>query len=332
MKIGNVARALADPTRLRVMRLLADMELAVGEVAQILGQSQPRISRHVGILCDAGLAERRREGSWTFLRQTVSERSPRKLEAAVAQLLNAAEESDSAFAERCAEDRRHLAAIRSNRENAAADYFAVHAKEWDRLREMLGPAEKVEAALSHALEGAPLGQLLDIGTGTGRIAELLAGRADHVVALDKSPEMLRLARARLQNLPFEGWELVQSDFGALPFKAESFDTIVFHQVLHYAHEPAGVLQEAARACRPGGRIVIADFAYHEREELRRNHAHVRLGFTDEQMLELLSESGFTPAPPVVVPGKELTTKIWAGVKAAEPRSKRREDLNRRAPA
>lgn len=332
MKIGNVARALADPTRLRVMRLLADMELAVGELAQILGQSQPRISRHVGILCDAGLAERRREGSWTFLRQTVSERSPRKLEAAVAQLLNAAEESDCAFAERCAEDRRHLAAIRANRENAAAEYFAVHAKEWDRLREMLGPAEKVEAALARALDGAPLGQMLDIGTGTGRIAELLADRADHIVALDKSPEMLRLARARLQNLPFEGWELVQSDFGALPFKAESFDTIVFHQVLHYAHEPASVLQEAARACRPGGRIVIADFAYHEREELRRNHAHVRLGFTDEQMLELLSESGFTPSSPVVVPGKELTTKIWAGVKAPEPGTKRRADLNRGAPA
>ena len=319
MKIEVVTRALADPTRLRVMRLLADMELAVGEVAQILGQSQPRISRHLGILCDAGLAERRREGSWTFLRQTVSERSPRKLEAAVASLLSAAEESDPAFAERCAEDRRHLAAIRSNRANAAAEYFALHAEEWDRLRAMLGPAEKVEFALSHALEGAPIGRLLDIGTGTGRIAELLSGKADHVVALDKSPEMLRLARARLQNLPFEGWELVQGDFGALPFRAETFDTVVFHHVLHYAHEPASVLQEAARVCRPGGRIVIADYAYHERDEFRRRYAHVRLGFTDEQMLELLSESGFDPSLPDTVPGAELTTKIWAGTRMPEPR-------------
>jgi len=328
MKIGVVTRALADPTRLRIMRLLADMELAVGEVAQILGQSQPRVSRHVGILCDAGLAERRREGSWTFLRQTISERSPRKLEAAVARLLSAAEACDPAFAERCAEDRRHLAAIRANRENAAAEYFALHAEEWDSLRAMLGPAEKVEAALTGALQGMPAGRLLDIGTGTGRIAELLAEMACHVVALDKSPEMLRLARARLQNLPSEEWELVQGDFNALPFKAESFDTVVFHQVLHYAHEPSSVLQEAARVCRAGGRILIADFAYHEREELRRLHAHIRLGFTDEQMLELLTESGFEPSPPVTVPGKELTTKIWTAHRAADPGAARQDGLRK----
>ncbi len=325
MKIESITRALADPTRLRIMRLLADLELAVGEVAQILGQSQPRVSRHIGILCEAGLAERRREGSWTFLRQTISRRSPHRLEAAVAELLSAAEESDPAFAERCAEDRRHLAAIRANRESAAEEYFASHAEEWDMLRGMLGPASKVEDALIRAIgkkQGA--GQLLDIGTGTGRIAEVLSELADHVVALDKSPEMLRIARARLHKLPSEEWELVQGDFGALPFRAESFDTIVFHHVLHYAHEPAAVLQEAARVCRAGGRIVIADYAYHEREELRRQHAHVRLGFSDEQMLELLTQAGFDPSPPVAVPGKELTTKIWSAMRTAEPRTQKGE--------
>jgi len=308
--------ALADPTRMRIMRLLAHMELAVGELAQVLGQSQPRVSRHVAILCDSGLAERRREGSWVFLRQTVSAASARPFRAAAARLLEAAEEEDEAFAARCAEDRRHLAAIRATRERNAADFFARHAEEWDGIRSLLGPPGQVEAALCEALGAEPLGRLLDIGTGTGRIAELLAEQADQVVALDKSPEMLRLARARLQNLPSDAWELVQGDFIALPFEPGSFDTVVLHQVLHYAHEPAYVLQEAARVCRPGGRIAIVDLAAHEREEMRNRHAHVRLGFTDEQMLGLLSESGFVPQTPVALAGKGLTTKIWAARREA----------------
>ena len=310
MRIEPVMSALADPTRLRIMRLLAHMELAVGELAQVLGQSQPRVSRHVGILCDSNLAERRREGSWVFLRQAISAGSARPLASAVARMLAVAEEEDEVFSARCSEDRRHLAAIRSTREKHAAEFFSRHAPQWDQIRSLLGPPQKVEAALLKGLGSRSLGALLDVGTGTGRIAELLAPRADHVVALDRSPEMLRLARARLQQLPSERWELVQGDFAALPFEADTFDTVVLHQVLHYAHEPAFPLGEVARVCRAGGRVVIVDLAAHEREELRNRHAHVRLGFGDEQMLEWLTEAGFTPSPPAVIPGKGLTTKIW----------------------
>lgn len=318
MRIETTISALADPTRLRIMRLLAHMELSVGELAHVLGQSQPRVSRHIAILCDSGLAERRREGSWVFLRQTISTASAQPIAAAVAQLLQAAEKEDEAFALRCGEDRRHLVAIRSSREKNAAEFFARQAPSWDDLRALLGPAEKVESALLKGLGEGSLGTLLDIGTGTGRIAELLAGRADHVVALDRSPEMLRLARARLQKLPSDTWELVHGDFSALPFEPATFDTILLHQVLHYAHEPAYPLQEAARVCRPGGRIAVVDLATHEREELRNRFAHVRLGFSDEQMLELLSDAGFTPAAPAVIPGKGLTTKIWLASRNPEP--------------
>jgi ArsR family transcriptional regulator len=321
MLIETVTRALADPTRLRMMRLLAHMELAVGELAQVLGQSQPRVSRHVGILCDSGLAERRREGSWTFLRQAAS--GARGLGAAVVRMLEAAEEEDASFAARCAEDRRHLAAIRTAREKGAADYFARHAGEWDQLRSWLSPAKTVEAALLDSLGNVPLGRLLDIGTGTGRIAELLADRSDHVVAFDKSTEMLRLARARLQSFPPQHIELVQGDFGALPFGEGAFDTVVLHQVLHYAQEPAQPLAEAARVCPPGGQIVIVDLATHEREELRERHAHARLGFSDEQMLEWLSGSGFAPSLPIALPGKGLTTKIWLGKRNPQPAADRR---------
>ena len=310
MHIEAVLSALADPTRLRIMRLLEHLELAVGEIAHALGQSQPRISRHVAILSDSGLVERRREGSWVFLRTAAAVNSARPIAAAAACLLTAAEEEDEEFGARCAEDRRHLAAIREAREKGAAQYFASHAEEWDRLRALLSPAEKVEAALLKALGKHSLGRLLDIGTGTGRVAELLADRTEHIVALDRSPEMLRLARARLQHLPAERWELVQGDFGALPFGPGSFDTVVLHQVLHYAHEPDYPLREAIRVCREDGRIVIVDLAAHEREELRKRHAHVRLGFTDEQMEDYFADSGRVPSSPVELPGNGLTTKIW----------------------
>ena len=316
MRIDPTLRALADPTRLRIMRLLAAMELAVGELAQVLGQSQPRVSRHVRILCDAALAERRKEGSWVFLRSAIGAGRAPPLGAAAANLLAVAEEGDAQFAARCAEDRRNLAAIRAAREVSAATYFARYAAEWDRLRGLHSPDAPVEAALLDALSAASLGALLDVGTGTGRIAELLAPRAAQVTGLDKSPEMLRLARARLQHLPADQLTLVQGSFTALPFAEAAFDTVLFHHVLHYAQAPELVLAEAARVTRPGGTIALVDFAAHDREELRSQHAHARLGFSDEQMLGLLTEAGFGAAPPLALPGKPLTVKIWTGTRSA----------------
>jgi ubiquinone/menaquinone biosynthesis C-methylase UbiE/DNA-binding transcriptional ArsR family regulator len=316
MTIETIMRALGDSTRLRIMRLIGTMELAVGELAHVLGQSQPRVSRHVAILADAGLAERRREGSWVFLRQ--SNAAGEQVARAVARLLAAAEDEDPGFARTCADDRRHLAAIRAAREASAADFFARHAGEWDRLRALLAPAEAVETALVSALGSEALGEVLDIGTGTGRIAELLEPACTRVTGLDKSPEMLRLARARLQHLPTGRVELVQGDFAALPFGGESFDTVVFHQVRHYAQQPEYALAEAARVCRPGGRIAIVDLAAHEREDLRRTHAHARLGFDDAQMEAMLARHGFAARPAATVEGAELAVKVWTARRAAPP--------------
>lgn len=310
-------RALGDPTRLRIMRLIGAMELAVGELAHVLAQSQPRVSRHVAILADAGLAERRREGSWVFLRQ--SSAAGEQLTRAVSRLLAAAEEEDAEFARICADDRRQLTAIRDAREASAAEFFARHAGEWDRLRALLAPAVAVEAALIEALGAEEsLGAILDIGTGTGRIAELLEPGAERVTGLDKSPEMLRLARARLQHLPPGRVELVQGDFAALPFANEMFDTVVFHQVLHYAQAPDKAVAEAARVCRPGGGIAIVDLAAHDREDMRRSHAHARLGFDDAQMDAMLDRHGFSGAPPAIVEGGELKVKVWTARRTQAP--------------
>jgi len=314
MQMDALFKALADPTRLRIARLLSEMELAVGELAQVLGQSQPRVSRHVGILCDAGLAERRREGSWVFLRSRAGAGVDAPVIDALDALLAVAEAEDADFAAQCDADRRKLAAIRSSREEIAHSYFARHASEWDELRALHSPDEKVEQALLGALGEAPLGTLLDIGTGTGRIAEVFGEHAERIVALDKNLEMLRVARAKLQHLPAARVDLVQGDFADLPFEEASFDTVVLHQVLHFATEPALPLAEAARVTRAGGRIAIVDFASHDREELRTRHQHARLGFTDAQMASLLRSAGFAPTDPVALEGGELVVKVWIGTR------------------
>lgn len=322
MQIDPLLRALADPTRLRIMRLLAHMELAVGELAQVLDQSQPRVSRHIRILCEAALTERRKEGSWVFLKSAVGDASAPPLASAAAQLLTIAERDDPDFAAQCAADRDALTTTRAAREAAAAAYFARHAAEWDQIRTLHGAEEPVEQALLMALAGPghsqPLGAVLDIGTGTGRIAELVAPQARHITAFDKSPEMLRIARARLQHLPAAQIDLVQGDFTALPFAEAAFDTTIFHQVLHYAQAPEWALAQAARVTGAGGRIAVVDFAAHSREELRERHAHARLGFTDDQMAALLTGAGFAPAAPVAITGGPLTIKIWTGTRADPP--------------
>jgi ArsR family transcriptional regulator len=325
MNIEAIFRALADPTRLRIVRLLGSMELAVGELAQVLGQSQPRVSRHIGILCDAGLAERRREGSWVFLRAPSGPDSVSPLVGAVARLLAAAEREDTQFAQQCDEDRRKLSAIRSAREKTAEGYFARHADDWDELRSLHSPDGMVEEALVEALGEEPLGCLLDIGTGTGRMAELFAPRADRIVALDKSLEMLRIARAKLQHLPTETVELVQGDFLDLPFPADQFDTILLHQVLHFAQEPELALAEASRVIKPGGRIAIIDFAAHDREELRERHAHARLGFSDAQLKQLLRDAGFKSLQPHALDEGELVVKIWVGQSRGSTQSETRQE-------
>lgn len=306
--------ALADPTRLRVLMLLRAMELSVGEIAQVLGQSQPRVSRHLRILIDAGLAERRKEGSWVFVSLAVRERvEPLFL------LLERWADLDGEAASITA-DAARLAAVRADRAAAAQAYFAAHAGQWDALRSLHVAESEVEAAIARALAGAPLGRLIDIGTGTGRMIELFANRADHALGVDRSPEMLRLARAKLAEAGLTA-ELRQGDMYALPLPSGEADTVILHQVLHYAQSPAVAVAEAARQLAPGGRLLIADFAAHGREELRSRDAHARLGFADDAVLGWLEAAGLEGRVVEHLEGGELTVTIWLGV---QPETRIRE--------
>ena len=307
----KIFSALADPTRLRILMLLRAMELSVGELAQVLGQSQPRVSRHVRILIDAGLAERRKEGSWVFLSLGARPRTEPLL-----QMLDRWTDIDGADPWTAA-DAARLAAVRADRAAAATRYFASHARDWDALRSLHVAESEVEAAIARALGvgaggRAAIGRLVDIGTGTGRMIELFARAADRALGIDRSPEMLRLARAKLAEAGLDAVELRQGDMYSLPLKAESADTVIIHQVLHYAQNPAAAVAEAARLLAPGGRLLIVDFAPHEREELRTQGAHVRLGFADEAMVRHMAEAGLDGRVVEHLEGGELTVTIWLG--------------------
>ncbi len=307
---STIFAALADPTRLRILALLGAMELSVGEIAQVLGQSQPRVSRHVRILVDTGLAERRKEGSWVFVSLGGRERIE-----PLFQLLERWEALDGAN-QWVAADAARLAAVRADRAAAAERYFAVHAGNWDALRSLHVAESEVEAAIGRALAGVPLGRLIDVGTGTGRMIELFAPEAEHALGVDRSPEMLRLARVKLAQAGLSA-ELRQGDMYALPLVSGAADTVILHQVLHYAHNPAAAVAETARLLGPGGRLLIADFAPHEREELRNRDAHVRLGFADEAVLGWLEAAGLEGQVVEHLGGGELTVTIWVGRQPAE---------------
>lgn len=308
----DIFRALADATRLRILALLRTMELSVGELAQVLGQSQPRVSRHVKILCDAGLAERRKEGSWVF----VALGEP----ARVAPMFAALDGWGGGAPEHWAvADQARLAAVRADRAAAAAEWFEAHAADWDAIRSLHIADSEVEAAMRRLLgidEGTsdaarrPLGRLIDIGTGTGRMIELFAPSADHALGIDRSSEMLRLARAKLSEGGIGNVELRQADLYALPMADGGADVAILHHVLHFAQQPGAAIAEGARVLGAGGRLLIADFAAHQREELRTRDAHVRLGFSDEQMLGWFTGAGLAPVAIERLEGGELTVKLW----------------------
>lgn len=310
LPLADRFQALADPTRLRIIALLRLMELSVGELAQVLGQSQPRVSRHLKILADAGVLERRKEGSWVFLTLAAAER--------VEPLFDLIDEwADAQTAALFASDAARTESIRGDRAEAANRYFAHHAETWDQIRSLHVAESEVERAIDRALPREPLGRLVDIGTGTGRMIELFGPRSSQAIGIDRSSEMLRLARVKLEAAGIHS-SLRQGDMYALPLVDQSADSVIIHQVLHYAHSPATAIAEAGRVLATGGTLLVVDFAAHEREELRERDAHIRLGFEDEVMAGWFAASGLEIDRVEHLKGGELTVTLWRGTKAALP--------------
>ncbi len=302
-RLHDVFAALADPTRVKIMLLIRDLELSMGELADLLDQSQPRVSRHVRILAEAGLVRRHKEGAWVFV--GLGETAPTaEIYALIGALLP---NSDPIVTERA-----RLAQVRSERQKAIDDWFHANASEWDLLRRLGGQDAEVENAMVKAACNPTAGRLLDIGTGTGRLLELLSEHADEAIGIDRSPEMLRLARGKLTTSGNQSAEVRQADMRALPFQDQRFDTVTLHHVLHFADDPAAVIAEAGRTVAPGGKLLIADYASHAREELRARYQHLRLGFDDNVVLGWLAAAGLKPRLVSRHPGPELSVTIWEG--------------------
>ncbi len=312
----GMLRAAGDPTRLRLLLLLARAELTVSEVTDIIGQSQPRISRHLKLLCDAGLLERIKEGAWVFYRG-----SERGEAAQLTRLLTqlAAVDQNSELKG----DLGRLKQVREERARQAASYFSANAAQWEKIRALHVPESEVETAITRLLRRAPLETVLDAGTGTARILELLSPYIRRGIGIDSSPEMLTIARDRLANAGIGNCQVRRGDVYRLPFAdgsaREGFDAVIFHQVLHFLDDPLAAIGEAARVLRAGGRILIADFAPHELEYLRSDFAHRRLGFSGSEVESWFRSAGLsevateTFAPPS---HQALSVVIWLGERMA----------------
>ena len=304
-----VLRTAGEETRLRILALLAEGELTVSDLTEILCQSQPRISRHLKVMVEAGLLARHREGSWVFYRLAEGTQEADFLRHLVACL----DRGDRVTGG----DRERFATVRAQRSAAAQAFFAKLAPQWDRLRSLHAPEHAVEAAIIEAIEEKTFRSVLDLGTGTGQILKLVAPRAERAVGVDASHAMLSVARANMQAAGLSKVDLRQGDVYALSLPRGSFELVVLHQVLHYLEDPQRAVTEAARMVAPGGRLLIVDFAAHQVEQLRESAGHRRLGFTHAQVEGWMRSAGLEArsvrdlAPPDGDPGK-LTVTLWLG--------------------
>ena len=307
----DVLRAAGEPSRLRIVALLAREELAVMELCQIMDQSQPRVSRHLRLLTASGLVERFPDGGWVFYRLAAD---PAR-RAILDRVLSVVDAHD-AFLTR---DHDRLAAVRTERSAVAEAYFARNAPRWDQLRSLhVSEADVEEAVIAAAPEGK-IGRLIDLGTGSGRMLALLAPRAETALGLDLSQQMLNIARLRGAEAGLDHCELRHGDIFATGLPGGSADLVVVHQVLHYLGDPAAAVSEAGRLVAPGGRLLIVDFAPHALESLREAHQHRRLGFPDDEMTRWLAGAGLGRPSITTLPAKNgegLTVKIWAADRKA----------------
>jgi len=313
----NVLRAVGEETRLRIVALLQHGELTVSDLTDILGQTQPRISRHLKLLAEAGVVDKHREGTWAFFDLA----KHGAIGALVADLVGGIDPLDAVLAA----DLDRLALVRERRATNARDYFAGIADSWDTVRSLHAPDEMVEAAIVETVGTTPYTSLLDLGTGTGRMLELLVGDdVQRAVGLDNSHSMLAVARSRLERCEVRRVDLRQGDIYSPPFEPGSFDLVVIHQVLHFLDDPGRAVRESARLLTGGGRLLIVDFAPHSLEFLRTGHAHRRLGFRDDAVEAWLAHAGLDlTTTRVVAPpdgdhtgAERLTVRLWLAERKA----------------
>ncbi|WP_321397568.1 metalloregulator ArsR/SmtB family transcription factor [Emcibacter sp.] len=299
-------RAAGEETRLRILALFRSGELTVTELVTILRQSQPRVSRHLKLLCEAGLLERHREGTWIFYR-LAEQGGPGNLARAV---LDFIPWSDQLLQH----DQERLTEVKRERTDRAAEYFRQNAVNWDKIRSLYISEKDVESLLLELTSDMEIDTLLDVGTGTGRMLEVFASRINRGIGIDLSREMLSVARVNLEKAKVGNCQIRHGDMYDLALPDETIDLVLFHQVLHFADDPLSALKETSRLLKKDGRAVIVDFAPHELEFLRQEHAHRRLGFSDQEIRGWCRQVGLMCDDMITLKGTELDVSVWVARK------------------
>lgn len=321
-RLFDALRAAAEPTRLRLLAICAEGEWTVSELVQIVGQPQPSVSRHLKLLSEAGLLERFREGSWVFYRRATHGEGAALADALVGLL--PAEDPTLQL------DRERLAAVRAARRERIARWFDERAPAWDSERDIAVEGSRVEAVLQRLFAERRPANLLDIGTGTGRVLEILAPYVQEGLGIDISRDMLEVARAHLDRAGLRHCHVRWGDMYRLPVASSSFAAVTLHQVLHFADDPFRVLAEARRVLRPGGTLVVVDLAAHECERLRTERNHRRLGFSEAEMAGWFAALGLIGEPPLRLAGPELAVLVWVARAPAATSEPAGADRQRRA--
>ena len=293
-RVLDALKAAGEETRLRLLRLLAHEELSVMELVSILDQSQPRISRHLKLMNEAGLIERFPDGAWVFYRLSQAAATRPLIDAILDRL-------DDAYAA----DMARLDAVRGQRRTSAEAYFETIAPIWDEIRSHYGSDAAIEDSLVRLAGHKPYDHLVDLGTGSGRMLTLLAPQAKTAIGIDLSQHMLNVARNHVHDEGLKNVEFRHGDIYDTRLPAGAADLVVIHQVLHFLSDPARAILEAGRIVRGGGRVLIADFAPHTLEIMREKYQHRRLGIADTDMVGWLLAAGFA-AGGCVLHGKPET--------------------------
>lgn len=302
----NVLKAAGEETRIRILALFKGGELTVTELVTIMRQSQPRISRHLRLLCEAGLLERHREGTWIFYRLAdLGEQAD-----LVKSIMNYIPYQDQILQH----DQKRLEEVKKTRDLIAASYFQENAANWDKIRSLYVPERQVEDYLLEITNNLEIETLLDVGTGTGRMLKLFSPHTKQGIGIDLSHEMLGIARSHLENNAITNMQIRHGDMYDLALMDGSMDLVLFHQVLHFADDPLAAIRETARILRPDGIVIVIDFLPHKNEKLREEHAHRRLGFSEEEINEWCRITDLKITTTKVMRGKELDLFIWLATK------------------
>jgi DNA-binding transcriptional ArsR family regulator len=300
----DALKAISEPTRFRLVRLCAQGELTVSELMRIVGQSQPRVSRHLKLLQDAGILERFREQHWVFYRVAQEEH----YQLLVSGLIKQIEKNETIIQL----DQSRLIELQAARATLSETFIETELPDWLRLHEYHGDTARFESAVQDALAEKTVGHLLDVATGTGRMLKIVGPLASSGVGIDLSKKMVTVARSVLAESGLAHLTVRQEDMYQMRFAARHFDTITIDQVLYFATNPDALIKETARVLKYGGRLLVVAFTA---SKTAKTPPSVGIELSDIQ--QWIESAGLKITNTNILPGDSLDISLLVSEKAKD---------------